>query len=90
MSMPKVSPTLRVLTEIREELRTHRDILKGHGGRLDRLEHGQEVMTTEITKVAYALHGVAELLRERLNDRDRIDNLDRRVTLLERRPRKIS
>ncbi len=92
----RVSPTLRVLLEIRDELRTHRailehhgELLEHHGQRLDGLERahreGEVRVATELIAVAKAVTDVKELLRSRLDDRDRIDEIDRRVSILERR-----
>lgn len=99
--MPKISPTLKVLMEIRDELKEHRAILREHGERLK--EHGEllkdhsgrlgaietrqvesEVrLATELVGVARAVNEVRDLLRERLDDRDRIDSLEHRVSRLE-------
>ncbi len=90
----KVSPTLRVLREIRDELREHRgilrehgEILREHGGRFERLEKGQVEMETrlasELTAVAGAMREIRDLLRDRLDDRDRVDDHEKRIRALE-------
>ncbi len=42
---------------------------------------------TEIVEVARAVSGVRDLLRERLDDRERVDGHERRIRSLERRRR---
>ncbi len=44
-------------------------------------------LATEIVAVADAVNGVKDLLRERLDDRGRVDDHERRIALLERRPK---
>ena len=93
----KPSPTLKVLMEIRDELKEHRgilrehgEILRDHGEHLESLEKRQvesEIrLATELVGVARAVTEVRDLLRDRLDDRDRIDDLEQRVSTLERRP----
>lgn len=80
--MAKVTPTLKVLMEIR-------DVLKQHDVRLENIERRQTEskirLASELVNVAHAITEVRDLLRDRLDDRDRIDALDRRVSVLERR-----
>ncbi len=83
----KVSPMLLVLQEIRDELKEHRGILREHSTHLAALEHRQVEtelrLATEIVALAHAVKEVRDLLRERLDQRDRVDELDRRVTRIE-------
>ena len=70
--------------------------LDGLGSRLDetnanvaalaRRQVESEVrLATEIVEVARAVNGVRDLLRERLDDRGRVDDHERRIETLERR-----
>ena len=56
--------------------------------KVDALAHRQTEselrLATEVVAVARAVEGVRELLRERLDDRDRIDDHERRLAALER------
>jgi hypothetical protein len=83
------SPTLLVLREIRDELKQHREILQQHGDRLGALERLQTEtetrLATELIAVAHAVNEVRDLLRDRLDNRHRIEDLDRRVTRIEAR-----
>jgi chromosome segregation ATPase len=85
----KVSPTLRVLREIRDEIKgtNHRlDRLEEQGGTLERRQSESEVrLATELVTVARAVTEVRDLLRERLDASDRVENHERRITALERR-----
>jgi hypothetical protein len=78
----KMSSPLEVLTEIRDEL-------KDHGRRLGALERRQSEseirLATELVNVARAVTEVRDRLRERLDDRDRIDALERRIAAVEHR-----
>ncbi|HEY3235486.1 MAG TPA: hypothetical protein VGJ84_12285 [Polyangiaceae bacterium] len=96
MGSRKISPTLRVLQEIRDELRQHGELLREHGellrehgGRLEAIERRQtetEVrIATELTAVAGAVQEVRDLLRERLDDRTRVDDHEARLRVLERK-----
>ncbi|MBI2894011.1 MAG: hypothetical protein HYY06_10700 [Deltaproteobacteria bacterium] len=105
----KVGPTLRVLMEIRGELREIREEAKGTNARLtstnarlEAVEQGLEVLSrrqteTEIRlaselvavvksvgEVTKAVSGLGDLLRARLDDRERVDDHERRITELER------
>ena len=59
------------------------------GERIDktnnRLDSVETHLSTEITALAHAVGDVRDLLRDRFNLRDDVRDLDRRVTLLERR-----
>jgi len=127
----KESPTLRVLREIRDELKTANTRLegvedqvkatngrldsantrlegvenhaKGANGRLDsvnmrleRVEHqlgavekrqaeSEMRLATELVAVAHAVGEVRDLLRERLEDRGRLDDHERRIASIETR-----
>jgi len=91
--------TVRILSEIRDEIRgTRADLSAKIDQTNERLEEtNQKVdllarrqtetevrLATEIVALAGAVDRTNKLLRERLDDRDRIDDIDRRVTALER------
>jgi len=71
----KVSPTLRVLREIRDRV----DSLE------ERMVAQNAALATEVVAVATAVVEVRDLLADRLNQRDRIDNHELRIRELERR-----
>lgn len=82
--------------EIRDALKDHdntlveiRDTLKDHDTKLEALGNRQvetEVrLATELVQVARVLGEVRDLLRDRLDQRDRVDDIERRVSALERR-----
>ena len=92
----KVSPTIRVLQEIRGELRSTVDRIDGTNTRLERLEEkfgslerrqveGEIRISTELVSVGKTLIEMRDLLRDRLDDHHRVDELERRVDSLERR-----
>jgi hypothetical protein len=92
----KISPTLRVLQDIRNELREHGAILREHGsllqehsGRLEALERLQLQMQTRVSTELTALTGtmteVRDLLRQVFVDRQRIDDHEVRLRALERK-----
>ena len=85
----KVSPTLCALHEIRDELRTHREILAQHTLQLERMDRrqtqGEIRLATELVSVAGILREVKNLLDTRLEVRDRVVVLERRVDDIERR-----
>jgi chromosome segregation ATPase len=85
----KVSPTLSVLREIRDEIKgtNHRlDRLEEQVGGLERRQSESEVrLATELVTVARAVTEVRDLLRERLDVSDRMENHERRINALERR-----
>ena len=72
------SPTLKVLREIR-------DRLDAHERRFEAIENGQERLANEVIAVAEAVRSVATLLRERLPDRDRVEDHEQRIRALERK-----
>jgi hypothetical protein len=84
--------TVKILSEIRDEIRGTRADLNARieetNQKVDLLARRQtetEVrLATEIVALAGAVERTNKLLRERLDDRDRIDDIDRRVTALER------
>lgn len=91
--------TVKILSEIRNEIRgTRADLnakiektnasLEEANRKVDLLARRQtetEVrLATEIVALAGAVDRTNQLLRERLDDRDRLDDIDRRVTALER------
>jgi chromosome segregation ATPase len=86
---PKTNPTLVVLREIRDEL-------KGTNARLDRVEQRVEALehrqaesevrlASELVAVGKAIGEVRDLLRDRLDLRDRVEEHERRIVSLERR-----
>jgi chromosome segregation ATPase len=93
---PKVSRTLQVLIEMREEQRHMRkDIAElRHGLTEVRDEVGEvrdglaqltTVVTTELGATAAILRDIRTLLRDRLDLRDRVDDHEGRIRKLERR-----
>jgi len=89
--------TVRILEQIRDEIRVTNERLAGTNTRvdgvvqrMDRMEKRQiesEMrLSTELTAVVGAVNGVRDLLRERLDDRDRLDDHERRLRMLERGP----
>lgn len=70
----KVSPTLRVLFELRDEQRRT-------NARLDALESS---LAGELRSVGSVLVDVRDLLRDRLDVRDRVEDHERRIASLER------
>jgi len=93
MASKKVSPTLKVLTEIREELRDTRAELRGSTVRLDgridslatEMRESNIRVTTELVAVSSILRDVRDLLRTRLDDRDRLEDHERRLLELEQK-----
>lgn len=100
MASKKVSPTLKVLVEIRDELRStgerldhridsldHRiDSLDHRVGSIERELHDSSVrVSTELIAVSSVLTDVRDLLRARLDDRDRLDDHERRLLELEQK-----
>lgn len=92
----KVSPTLQVLLQIRDELKGTNARLDATNTRLDAVEDAvaglgkrqteMEVrLATELISVANAVQGVRDLLRDRLDDRKRVDDLERRMETIERK-----
>ncbi|MBI5477437.1 MAG: hypothetical protein HY906_01200 [Deltaproteobacteria bacterium] len=77
------------LGDLRTEIRATNEHLGATNERLERLERRQtesEVrLATELTAVAHAVREVRDLLADRLDLRDEVKALDRRVTDLERR-----
>jgi hypothetical protein len=86
------------MRETRETLSERIDGLGGHidglGEKVDRLERRQTAsevrLATELVAVPQAVHGVRDLRRERLDERDRLDDHERRLAALERRTRRSS
>jgi septal ring factor EnvC (AmiA/AmiB activator) len=78
--LAKTSPTLLVLREIRDEL-------KLANTRLDAVEKRQTEtetrLATELIGVARAVSEVRDLLRDRLDLRDKLDDHERRLAALE-------
>lgn len=91
--------TVKILSEIRDEIRGARADLSAKidqtNARLEETNQKVDLLTrrqtetevrlaTEIVALAGAVDRTNKLLRERLDDRDRLDDIDRRVTALER------
>jgi hypothetical protein len=85
----KVSTTLKVLTEVREEQRLMREEQRmlREEQRLVRDEQRllREAFEREMRAVAAVLTDVRELLKERLDLRDDMRDHERRISALERR-----
>ena len=88
--------TLKVLIEIRDELRSHSNRIDQTNARLDvtnvRLEQvGQRIVESElrtataITELAGTVQGVRGLLEKRLDLRDRVEQCEREIAELKRR-----
>jgi hypothetical protein len=79
----------RILTEIRDEMRAMHQEQRATNERLDHLERRQTEdatrLATELSAVAHAVGQVRDLLRDGRVDRSRMDDLERRVTQLERK-----
>jgi len=72
--------------ELTDELRTTREELSDRLGRLERRQGESETrLASEVVAVAGAVIDVRDLLRKRLDERERIEDLDRRVQALERK-----
>ena len=84
----KVSPTLKVLIEMRDELRLLRRESTDLRSELTQLrqETGErfEVLAAELTEVAHAVGSVRTLLADRLDVRDRVEDHELRLRALER------
>lgn len=85
----KTSPTLKVLREIRDRLDSHDRRFESIEQRMDSMEQNmillQTRLTTEVIAVADAVREVSALLRDRLDDRARVDDHERRLRDLERK-----
>jgi len=73
----KVSPTLKVLLEMRDELR-------GLTGRMDALTGRVDALESALRGLAPAILDTLKLLRQRDDLRGRVDDHERRLTSLER------
>lgn len=89
------SPTLVVLREIRDELKGTNQRLdrveervEALGHRLEALEHrqaeGETRLASELIAVGKVMGEVRDLLRDRFDLRDRVDEHERRLVALER------
>ena len=85
----KVSPTLRVLLEIRDELKgtnVRLERVEGRVGSLEAQQRETEIrIATELIGVARAVGEVRDLLRDRSGERHRVDDLERRLSVVEKR-----
>ena len=92
--------TLKVLNEIRDEQRRMRQDIVGlradvaglrdeMAGVPARVDHLEGALTTELRAVGAVLVDVRDLLRDRLDVRDTVNDHERRIRALERRPRRI-
>ena len=97
MSKKNGDLTIEILKGIRDEIRGMRGEIRATNERLDtsnerleRLERRQtesEIrLATELLNVAAAVDKVRDLLRENLFVRDRVDDHERRLSVLERGP----
>jgi uncharacterized coiled-coil DUF342 family protein len=90
--VPKVSNTLRALHEIRDEVKELRgevkelrDDVNDRVGSLEQRQTETEIrLSTELGAVTRTLVEVRDLLRDRLDDRHRVDEHERRIQALER------
>ena len=86
MPSKKVSPTLKVLVEIRDEVRATGARLDGRiDGLADEMREGNVRVTSELVAVAGAVTSVRDLLRERLDDRMRLEDVEKRLLRLEKK-----
>ena len=91
MSVTPTEVTIEILKEIRDEIRDSKESLSSRidatNERLDNLERRQtetEIrLATEIISVAGAVREVKDLLADRLDLRDRVDDHERRISALE-------
>jgi len=85
----KVSPTLLVLREIRDQLKETNTRLDAVERGLDAVERRQTDTETrlasELVAVAKAVGEVRDVLRDRLEVRDRVEDHERRIAALEHR-----
>ncbi len=85
----KVSPTLRVLHELRDGQRGLERAQAETNERLERLtsrvDSLEVTVARELRAVATVLIDVRDLLRDRLDIRDRVENHEQRIASLERR-----
>lgn len=89
----KVSPTLRVLMEMRDELRALRRDTNNRFAAVDarfgavenRFETLENRLANELAAVAVAVSQVRTLLADRLDLRDRVEDHESRLRKLERR-----
>ena len=93
--MAKVSQTLQVLMAMRDELRGMRGDLNDVKTELrdfkvqtnQHFERLETTMAEQFTGVAAVLRETQILLRDRRDQRDRVDDHERRIRILERRRR---
>jgi hypothetical protein len=94
-AMAKVSQTLQVLMAMRDELRGMRGDLGDVKAELrdfklqtnDRFERLDATMAEQFIGIAAVLRDTQILLRDRLDQRDRVEDHERRIRSLERRRR---
>jgi hypothetical protein len=87
------SLTTEILVQIRDEMRATREHLGGRlselNERVDRLERRQSEdavrLASELVAVASAVKEVRDLLRDQRVERERLEDHERRITLLEKR-----
>jgi hypothetical protein len=93
MAAKKVSPMLKVLVEIRDELRSTGKRLDGRidglgvqvDGLAQEMRESNVRVASELVAVSGAVLSVRDLLLERLDDRERLDAVERRVLVLEQK-----
>jgi len=82
----EVSPTLKVLREVRDQLQAQGDDLRALR---QHVVESEIRVATHLTDVVVALHDVRDVLRENLPGvKDRLDDHERRLGALERRGRR--
>jgi hypothetical protein len=76
--------TIQVLREIRDEIRQTNEKIDRMNGRLEEPQAPSEILfSTALDAVTKARESVRQLLAERLDLRDRVDEHDRRISALE-------
>lgn len=92
----QVDVTVRVLEQIRDEVVGLRAEVRETNTRIEETNAKVDVLarrqtetevrlSTELVAVTSAVNGVRDLLRDRLDQRDRVDDHERRLMALERR-----
>lgn len=77
----ETSLTVKILTQIRDEIRATNERLEA----VERRQVASETrLATELVAVASAVGSVRDLLAARLDDRERLDDHERRLRALER------
>ncbi len=85
MASEEISPTLRVLREIRDQLKEHDGRLANVEQGLANMQQSQAALVGEVSMVASAVLQVRDLLAARLDQRDQIANHEQRLRRLEKK-----